>query len=395
MSELSFDDQVEYAWHRYATTFGRLLSAMKFGDVRTLIHSAFDLPGGPRGRITFTLTRARRLRATIDATDLHTSAELREAQISGLVAEGWRLLRNGTLIVEAGQRQAPRIATMGCQAMLTVWDVVHPSFLTRHQMSPHEIFDSPFWPPDEDEDTVLVTGAEQLFQLIKSYASPEQILRLNGLYSLTLPLMAGFESQLEIGATSIGPSVEFRARVVPLANPRALGNVIYHVGRDWPTISLYIEDARLHAVRVVDCAAFHPENLRAGIRDWRDFLTVGAPRIIDLLDSEQTTPVGDEGDIPPLLQEIYDNRAADSPTKGVAAYFDGDVDLILDYQRRCKHQVVEWMERAADAAERQASGDFKHLRAVSTSWAMTDFSLNLALQRTILMRRWRERSRDY
>ncbi|MFW0793220.1 hypothetical protein AAFP30_05360 [Gordonia sp. CPCC 205515] len=127
MTDMSFDALVESAWSAFTGDLVMQLNALDVGDGFDVRQSP-EFPG-PHGCIRFSVTRARRWRATIDAADLHTSPDCHEEQADWLVHTGWRRLRNHTFIREVAASRCNELADAAVHALRGVWDPVDPAFL--------------------------------------------------------------------------------------------------------------------------------------------------------------------------------------------------------------------------------------------------------------------------
>ncbi|NED68792.1 hypothetical protein G3I15_48515, partial [Streptomyces sp. SID10244] len=88
MSDFDFDVIVDGAWRAFRADLADRLTGMAIGTGHTLAQSEF--PEGPHGVIVFTVTRAHRVRATVNAGDLHTTPECLREQLDAMVRAGWR-----------------------------------------------------------------------------------------------------------------------------------------------------------------------------------------------------------------------------------------------------------------------------------------------------------------
>ncbi|NED70252.1 hypothetical protein G3I15_55960, partial [Streptomyces sp. SID10244] len=55
-----------------------------------------------------------------------------------MVRAGWRLLRDGQLIYEVGQRRVDKLAQVAVDTLREIWEVVHPAFLEHSGPTPRE-----------------------------------------------------------------------------------------------------------------------------------------------------------------------------------------------------------------------------------------------------------------
>ena len=93
----TFDRQVTLAWKEWAADFGGELCKLSKGQHTSVAQTDNDdTPSCGNPRILFTVTGAKRLRATIKEINLSAAPERRSAQIAYLDELGWRRLNNGT-----------------------------------------------------------------------------------------------------------------------------------------------------------------------------------------------------------------------------------------------------------------------------------------------------------
>ena len=246
MSELSFDGYVKVAWRDRAIALGRNLKQMTYGDTLTISQSTDELPGGPHGRVSCSVTRGGLIRATIDSSDLDT-------------------------------------------------DITH-------------INDNP-------------------------------------------------------------PEVQLMARLAFIDDPAHVYDVINDIGRRHRGISFHVHGDHLHATRVIDCAAFHPANLRNGIWCWYEFLRSAGPGIVEILDPDHTGGRRCDVEIPRLLRELLEETRRRELRPGQAGFAcDHDIDLIYDYLRICDREFIAWNDRWAEAKSRKVRGDADDFYGEAVVW---------------------------
>ncbi|GAB90752.1 hypothetical protein GORHZ_117_00150 [Gordonia rhizosphera NBRC 16068] len=299
-----------------------------------------------------------------------------------LTYRGWRRLRDGTLIAEASVREPRRVAVLATLALQDVWQLVHPAFLRDPSTAPKEPV-APAAPAIEE--TVQVDDPDQLRDLIAAFLSSvmgAEVKPAGG--SIELPVIEGIRSWVRVGLS--GPTVECFARLVPLSDRHLLWQIVGHLGERWRGFSLYLSGGYLCAQREIECAAFHPDNLRNGLREWQHFLADGGRGIIDRVVAESSaTGFVDESAIPERLRDVItQSKTRVLSSSDVADLCSRDTNLILEYLRICDHQLVAWTERATDSMSQRARGDVRDRFLEAGTWRLTGDLLRSALRLTVI-----------
>lgn len=205
VSELSFDDHIKVAWRDCAIALGRNLKQMTCGDTLAITQSTDELPGGPRGRVCFSVTRGGLIRATVDRADLATELPLVIQQERYLKYNGWRPLRNAPSSSTSDRRRrtnsrgqhAKQCATCGeFRASLTPQPhrpaIAYPTRVSRRAV----VY----------EQAVHVGRGAQLFDLLTDFISRYQEARAPTHHALALPPVVGFSSVARV--SKHGPEVQ-------------------------------------------------------------------------------------------------------------------------------------------------------------------------------------------
>ncbi|MGU3292478.1 TY-Chap domain-containing protein [Williamsia sp. M5A3_1d] len=360
MDELDYDTAVESAWRTFRIDLADRLSRLQRGDELEVVQSTRELPDGPHGRLTFTVTSRHRVRCTIDAADLHTTPDCHLDQVQRLETAGWRWLRGakGRHVIECGRREVDALALQAQTALREIWEVLHPGFLVG----------DPTPVPRESEIAVgvVVRTKDQL-----------RALAVDALSEVSdHAVVVDSDGDIQVPVERIGtwlrvcddePDLEFFACIVDDL-PDVAGAALYlatHAAR-WPRVGLRLIDTHMYATLRVGCATFHPANLVAALGTWIEFLTDDVPTIETAVSAMRSpTPALEPGAIPPALARLHHlARYGPPPTpETVMGLCDDNRRRAMTYARFCLKQVrsltasAEWATAEGDVDEAKACRD--------------------------------------
>ncbi|MGJ0119568.1 TY-Chap domain-containing protein [Williamsia sp. MIQD14] len=384
MDDTDFDSAVESAWRTFRIDLADRLARLQRGDDLEIVQSTRDLPDGPRGRLTFTVTSRHRLQCTIDAADLHTTPDCHLDQVQRLDAAGWQWLRGaqGRHVFECGRREVDALALQAQTALREIWDVLHPGFLVG----------DPTPVPAESELAigVVVRTVDQL-----------RALAVEALTEATdHAVVVDSDGDIQVPVGTLGswlrvcddePHLEFFACIVDEV-PDVAGAALYlatHAAR-WPSVGLRLIDTHMYATLRLGCATFHRANLIAALRTWTEFLIDDVPTIDAALATPP--PAVDDGAVPAALMRVHHlSRYGPKPGPLTVMGLCGDNRrTAMDYIRAALGQVkslnaaAEWATDEGDIDEARACRD------EATEWRATMLlitqSLRVALRRERLRR---------
>lgn len=378
MSDFDFDSSVEDAWRSFRTGLAERLAHMTAGDEHTVAQSS-EFPEGPHGAITFTVTRAHRVRATVGVADLHTTPEYKLEQLDAMIDGRWRLLRDNRLIYEVSRRRVDELAQVAVDTLRRVWEVVHPAFLAGPGSSPRE--------------AVLAIGTipetqRQLGRLV--------VRTLEGIAGQNITVDDDGDIPLPTGSTPswlrVVPdeaTVEFFGTVVDrVPNLTTAAEFAATESPRWPGITLVLHQTTLMAFQTIEMTAFHRENLVAGLGRWLQFMHDGAPEIISAIrGSEPPQSPDPESDVlPDPLQTliVLDEDGTTLDAHEVAEICRYDQSAILGYIRTAQEQYLEWSS-SADVSEASGNADeAAACRHEEKAWRATTEQLRAALRVVVL-----------
>ncbi|RPA06113.1 hypothetical protein [Gordonia sp. OPL2] len=386
----NFDDHIDTAWRSYRIALGDALAGLADDDTTLPIARV----GDSTPLLTATLTGAHRIRIRAGDSALPDDHDTQTAAVELLCSEGWRTLRDGTVIIEAGRRHADHLAERVVAALRNVWDVVDPAFLG----SPDVGVGAPHHPPEPTIEVATVpTGTEDLLRRTRS-----AIEQMTGLlvevdpvdHTIGLPTIPVASS---IQASAAGVAIEFCAVLTaPVPDSGSAARYLTTNARRWPGVSFAVESGRVHALLRVDCAVFHRANVQAALDHWSAFLRDSAAEI-DRMCSHTTLPETDglrDSSAPPgldaVLDLIRDNVRSDGFT--VAAICGFDRDTVLRYIRHCAQQANRCL---IDERTRKEAGDpTTECTAEANVWRHAIRSLGAALESVDAMEKMRRRTPD-
>lgn len=383
MTLADFDDDLEAAWRRYRIDLADHLAGLPAGE--ELVVSAIPVDGNSAAHplMTCSLTASRRYRCRVHAPTL-ADDERRPARMRVLRDLGMRSLRGagGDLVVDTGKRQVDVISAIVATALREVWDVVHPAFL---QASSDETV------PDEPaiELATLAHDSTQLLSLV--------IDALEGLTGVRVHVDRHGEIPLPtdpvkswLRAIHDVAAIECYTILSDHVSASGAADFVATNGRRWPGICLSVEDGRVHASHRIECSAFHPANLTAGLEIWDSFIRDSATEIALRCSRARPRPVlAESGEMPAGLDGVLDLVDDRSEPDGmtIAALCRYDETTILGYLRHCAQRSNRCRadEKASrqlgdpDAAERRAeeAREWRHvIRCLGTALRALDEAQN-------------------
>jgi hypothetical protein len=374
-----FDDHVDTAWRTYRIALGDVLAGLT--DDTTL---RIALCGDSAPLFTGTLTGARRIRLRVHNSALPDSPD-RTTVVEQLQTHGWRTLRDGTTIAEAGRRHADHLAGLAVAALRGLWDVVDPAFLDSLDPAGDGVSAGigHHSPEPTFEVAAIPTGTEDLLRRTRS-----AIEQTTGLlvdvdpvdHTIGLPTNPIPSS---IQASAVGVAIEFCAVLTtPVPDSGAAGRYLTTNARRWPGVAFALESGRVHAILRVDCAVFHHANVHAALNHWSSFLRESAAEI-DRMCSHPALPEHDgpyDPASPPgldaVLDLIRDNVRPDGHT--VAAVCGFGRDTVLRYIRYSAQQANRCLQE--ERTRKEAGDPTAECTAEGHMWRHAIRSLGTALE---------------
>lgn len=374
--DFTVDSNIDDSWRRFQHHVGDRLSGLEPASTLTIQQDP-DIPEGPHGRLTFTVTGANRLRCTIRDSDLHPTEEYFTEHLQMLDELGWRRLRNGTHIYEVGRRRVDELAHVAVATLRRVWEVVHPAFLDHSPSARAEPqIEVAVQPHDIDHlRALLVSSLEDLTGCeIRTDADGDIALPTKPVSSWLSP-------------RSDSPRLEFFARLAgDIADTRHAADIVAAQPTMGSAVRLHLLNDEVFATLTLECAVYHPHNLSASLAEWFSFLADCAPKIIEQI--TQTEPVRAETDerLPDALQTLLeldpDGRSLSArEVAKICRYSQAD---ILSYIHTCEEQYLTWRRSAVDAAAAADSAEADACRHEADAWRATTHNLRAALRVVVL-----------
>ncbi|MXP21320.1 hypothetical protein GIY30_08130 [Gordonia sp. HNM0687] len=376
MRDFDFDGSVDDAWRAFRNDLADRAAQLRIGDEHHLEQTQ-GFPDGPHGTLTFTLTRAHRIRCTAHVVDLHTTPDILAEQLDALTAAGWRLLRDGRLIIEVNRRQVDRLAQVAVDALREIWEVVHPAFLEGDAPpAPEATIAVGAYPVSREHLLRLIVGA------LEDIAGRRITLDADG----DVPLPTGsLPSWLRVLTEE--PTIEFVTTLVDdVPDAAAAAQFVATESVRWPGITLVLHQTSLMAFQSVPMTAFHRENLVSAVGHWLQFTAESAPGIITAIagTARDTAPHGDA--LPDPLQTliVLDEDGSGLDAHQVATICRHDQSAILGYIRTSQEQYLEWMKSAAEADLADDADEAAACRREEQAWRTTTEKLRAALRLVVL-----------
>lgn len=386
----TFDRQVTLAWKEWAADIGGELCKLSKGQHTSVAQTDNDdTPSCGNPRILFTVTGAKRLRATIKEINLSAAPERRSAQIAYLDELGWRRLNNGTHILEQSIREPRRMAALAGHALRNVWEVMHPAFLNDEMDAPEE--PAPSMTPSTADDASELLDPDRLLQVVAEFLSASSGIEVEPSIHRTVPLpdTDGIDSWLQ--PTIRGVGVECLARLGLIGSPAAIGDIILEYGEQCRDVSLFVDDGYLCAALPIHCPSFQAANFRESLRLWHHFLLFDAKAIRGRIAAAASCAhPTDTAPIPKLLQHITDQCAHDDTYAAPQVAADCELNelLILTFLRTCDRLIVETTERAMNALLVDGDNDEgQRINAEVDGWVLVSTVLRQALRITVMKNR--------
>ncbi|MEE4025002.1 hypothetical protein V1Y59_18090 [Gordonia sp. PKS22-38] len=376
MRDFDFDSAVDDAWREFRADLADRLASLQVGERHT-VRASHELGVGPCAVLTFTVTKANRVRCTAHASDLDPTPHVLAEQLDVLESAGWRLLRDGRMITEVGRRRVDELAQVAIDALRQPWEVLHPAFLTGPAPArPEASVAVGVYPTSREHLLRLVSGA------LEEIAGRPVAVDADG----DIPLPTGtMPSWLRVVAQQ--PTVEFFATLVDeVPDATAAAEFIARESVRWPGITLVLHQTTLTAFSSVEMAAFHRENLVAGIRRWLEFIAESSPQVIEAITGAGRPEASDAEQLPDPLQTliVLDDDGSTLDAHEVATICGHDQSAILGYIRTSQEQYLEWMKSAAEADLAGDADEASACRHEEQAWRATTEQLRAALRVVVL-----------
>ncbi|KQS00764.1 hypothetical protein ASG12_07860 [Williamsia sp. Leaf354] len=383
-THIDLDDAVAAAWRSFRFDLADRLAQLERGETVTVAQSTVEFPEGPHGVIRFSVTGARRVRATVVTSDLHTTEECRLEQIAVLRELGWRQLRGGTVVLESGRRGVDALATAVESTLRRVWEVLHPTFLADSTISA---------PPSEPEISIGVVPMDQahlqhlVLAAIERITGTEVDVDADG--DIWVPGVIG--SWIRADADS--PTVVMVSCLVDrVADPDTAARHIASRANTAGGVTLLLVDDRVIATMTLGATVFHEHNLASALSAWLDFLADGGVAIrAALSDHRHAQPdtnaqfEADPDRLPEalmaLIQLDQDGPLTPSEVAQICGHHRGD---ILEFIRLCEIEEISWRTNAERADESGDAEEAAACRHEQHAWAATVTVLRQALRLVVL-----------
>lgn len=373
MTGFDFDTLVDDAWRAFRNDLADRLSTLPVGGELTVAQSD-ELPEGPHGAITFTVTRAHRVRATVQVSDLHSTWEFGVVHVKQMQGANWRLLNGGRLIYEVSRRRVDELAHLAVWTLREIWEVVHPAMLASAVPMPREASVAIATVPDS-RDHLLRCVIEVISDIAGQRIQPDEdgdiALPTNTARSWLRVL--GEEPTVELFATLVDevPDTAKAAEYVATESVR------------FPGVKLVLHETSVMAFMIVDVRVFHRVNLVNGLGRWFEFMTDSAPEVISAITHADSASEPDDDNLPDPLQTliVLDTDGTSLSAQEVAVICDHDQAAILDYIRITQQQSIEWSKSAAEAEDAEEAAACRHEEQV---WRATTEQLRAALRLVVL-----------
>ncbi|MFT4125757.1 MAG: hypothetical protein QM662_05950 [Gordonia sp. (in: high G+C Gram-positive bacteria)] len=370
------------AWRAFTTDLTTRLQLLEPG---TFIEIATVDAAGYHLLIVFTVVSGK-VRGTIDAlaesritgpvrpgsadlgrTDMG-SADLGSAR-SGLANLGWRRMPRRGQAAERGRRRVDELAQLTADTLHRVFGISDPSSLTLR--CPFQPDSPPTTPPqrhlsavpdisapaDDAQAAVLVRNPEQLLDLARRTLSEctHRELRVDADQTIELPITDAARTLVSVAAD--GPRLIFTTtlshRVTDVA---ALGRLLTEYSARFPAIAFTTRRDHVYAQRTVECTVFHPRNLCAAHRQWREFIDTVATEITASLNTNgpgahncalSSLPVG----LQTLIDLLFDGALT---AARIAHLTNHNRERLQEYLAACSVEEIDWLGRRAAAIDEGA-----------------------------------------
>lgn len=364
LTDLDFDVSVEDAWRGFRIDLADQLSQLDHGDEHTVVQSTDEFPGGPHGKLTFTVTGSRRVRCSVAVSDLHTTTDCRLDQMSRLFGMGFRPLqtRDRPIIIESGRRRVDELAATAVRALREIWEVVHPTFLVDGERAGGREPSMPVGVTPHDPDDLRRLVLESLARQVSHPISVDE----DG--DIRVPTG---EVSSWMRVCSDEAAIEFFACIVSsVPDADGAAHFIARRGARWPGITLRMIKRNMYASLRLESSVFYDDNLVSAAKKWIAFVVDDVPQIRDELVSAGSTqeldpdPVVHEDESPALPDQLMAllHLIDDGPTTPdeVAQVCDLNRRTIIDCIKVCNSQRRRWTEygeQSDELAEARACSD--------------------------------------
>ncbi|MBN0973432.1 MULTISPECIES: hypothetical protein [unclassified Gordonia (in: high G+C Gram-positive bacteria)] len=376
MTDFTVDSNIDDAWRTFALHVGDRLSHLEPGETLTIQQDP-AIPEGPHGAMRFSVTGSRRLRCTIEDTDLHPTPEYFAEHLDLLAALGWRRLRNGTHIFEVGRRRVDQLAHTTVLTLRQVWEVVHPAFLDHSPAArPEPQIEVAVQPFDADHLRALLVGSLEDLTGCRIQTDADGDIALP-----TKPVSSWLSPR------SDAPRFEFFARLAgDITDRRRAADIVAAQPTMGSAVRVHLLEDEVFATLTVECAVFHPHNLSSALAEWFTFLADCAPSVIAKVGEDAPLTARNDGRFPDALQTLLeldpDGRSLSArEVAKICRYSQAD---ILSYINTSEEQHLTWRRSAVDAAAASDPAEADACRHEAEAWKATTHNLRAALRVVVL-----------
>ncbi|MCH5642284.1 hypothetical protein [Gordonia sp. ABSL49_1] len=376
MTGANFDTLVDDAWRTFRNDLADRLSTLPVGGELTVAQSD-EFPEGPHGVITFTVTRAHRVRATVQVTDLHSTREFWVVNVKQMQGANWRLLNGGRLIYEVSRRRVDELAHLAVWTLREIWEVVHPAMLADAASMPREASLAIATVPDS-RDHLLRCVIEVISDIAGQHIQPDA----DG--DIALPTNTAPSWLRVLGEE---PTVElFTTLVDEVPDTAKAAEYVATESVHFPGVKLVLHETSVMAFMTVNVRVFHRVNLVNALGCWFEFMTDSAPEVISAITHADNPSEPEDGNLPDPLQTlvVLDDDGTSLSAHEVAVICDQDQSAILDYIRVTQQQSIEWSKSAAEAEDAGDAEEAAACRHEEQVWRATTEQLRAALRLVVL-----------
>lgn len=372
-----FDTVNEDAWREFRADLADRLFQLPVGS-EVAVGKSTRIPDGPRSVITFTFTRARRLRATMNWDSLHRSPKHFVNQLISLEDAGWRTLLDGRRIYEVPRRRADELASVAVEVLRQVCAIVHPAMLAADAAIPREDVSALGCEP-----TSRAELQAWVRQLVEELAKQPVHVDDDGAIEVT---NVGVTSQLHVWAH--GPVLQFQGTVIEQVGDVATAKAfIADEAATWGRVKLVLQGTALIAFMKVDVPVFHPTNFHAVLERWLHFVDQGVPKILAAIPAVSGSVFHDPTEVPDQLLNMLPGESERERLSAaqVAAICRYDQALILSYLTIAHERWLRWLRAIAEAESRDSPQvrNAEDCRAEARVWDMLIITLREALWHTV------------
>lgn len=352
MGEFEFDDDIDFdacaelEWGALAQRLEGRLSALKREEFVEIART--DTPSEYQRLLSFGLTGSGRVRCTIDGAAFIGWAQREQRQVvrvqrAAVAGLGWRELRGGKFVYEVGKRGIPELVAVVIRSLRYVWEIAYPYVLTVHDPSGPA---STGMEGNPIGDGVMPRDPDHLLELACQVLSEDCGEPLE-IYDKAIRFQTADDFVTKVLVSPHALRLEF-CTILSHGTPDMdlLGAVVAEHSSRWPEVSIVVTKGHVFAVRAMEAAVFHPENLLEALTEWLEFCADGAVDIVEQFHPEVLDqPESQSGEVPIGLVEMI-ARYRDDPTAttpdSLMRRYRANAPMLRRYARICAEMVKDW-----------------------------------------------------